>query len=54
MPARAKLLVCEKVLPEGNAAAYTRILDIVMLLSRVDESVPSRSIDCYSRKPAFA
>jgi O-methyltransferase domain len=33
MPAQAKLLVCEKVLPEGNAAAYTRILDIVMLLN---------------------
>ena len=33
MPAHAKLVVCEKVLPEGNAAAYTRILDIVMLLN---------------------
>ena len=33
MPAHAKLLVCEKVLLEGNAAAYTRILDIVMLLN---------------------
>ena len=33
MPAHAKLLVCEKVLPEGNDAPYTRILDIVMLLN---------------------
>ena len=33
MPDHAKLLVCEKVLPEGNGAAYTRILDLVMLLN---------------------
>jgi len=32
MPARAKLLVCEKVLPEDNDAPNTRILDMVMLL----------------------
>lgn len=33
MPAHAKLLVCEKVLPEGSDAAYTRILDLVILLN---------------------
>ena len=33
MPAHAKLLVCEKVLPDGNDAPYTRILDMVMLLN---------------------
>jgi O-methyltransferase domain len=33
MPAHAKLLVCEKVLPEANDAPYTRILDMVMLLN---------------------
>jgi len=33
MPGHAKLLVCEKVLPEGNDAAYTRTLDLVMLLN---------------------
>jgi hypothetical protein len=33
MPAHAKLLVCEKVLPEANDVAYTRILDMVMLLN---------------------
>jgi hypothetical protein len=33
MPARAKLLVCEKVLPETNGAPNTRILDMVMLLN---------------------
>jgi hypothetical protein len=33
MPPHAKLLVCEKVLPEANDAAYTRILDMVMLLN---------------------
>ena len=33
MPAHAKLLVCEKVLPEGNGAAYIRILDLLMLLN---------------------
>ena len=32
MPAHAKLLVCEKVLPERNDAPSTRILDMVMLL----------------------
>lgn len=32
MPAHAKLLVCEKVLPEGNDAPHTRIFDLVMLL----------------------
>ncbi|MFN0316420.1 MAG: methyltransferase [Burkholderiales bacterium] len=32
MPAHAKLLVCEKVLPEANDAPHTRILDLVMLL----------------------
>jgi hypothetical protein len=33
MPAHAKLLVCEKVLPERNDSPYTRILDMVMLLN---------------------
>jgi O-methyltransferase domain len=33
MPAHAKLLICEKVLPEANDVAYTRILDMVMLLN---------------------
>jgi O-methyltransferase domain len=33
MPSHAKLLVCEKVLPEANDAPYTRILDMVMLLN---------------------
>jgi hypothetical protein len=33
MPAHSKLLVCEKVLLPDNASAYTRILDIVMLLN---------------------
>ena len=32
MPDQAKLLVCEKVLPEGQGGAYTRTLDLVMLL----------------------
>jgi hypothetical protein len=32
MPAHAKLLVCEKVLPEGGGGAFTRILDVVMFL----------------------
>ena len=33
MPAHAKLLVCETVLPEGNDASHPRILDLVMLLN---------------------
>ena len=33
MPTHAKLLVCEKVLPESNDVAQTRILDMVMLLN---------------------
>ena len=33
MPAHAKLLVCEKILPEGNDSAHTRNLDLVMLLN---------------------
>ena len=33
MPARAKLLVCEKVLPEGNDSAYVRDFDLMMLLN---------------------
>jgi O-methyltransferase domain len=33
MPHHAKLLVCEKVLPDGSGAPYTRILDLVMLLN---------------------
>jgi hypothetical protein len=32
MPAHAKLLVSEKVLPEANDAPHTRILDLVMML----------------------
>jgi hypothetical protein len=32
MPAHAKLLVCEKVVPEENNAPHTRILDLVMML----------------------
>ena len=33
MPDHAKLLVCEKVLPEDNGAPYTRVMDLVMLLN---------------------
>jgi O-methyltransferase domain len=33
MPAHAKLLVCEKILTEGNEAGHTRKLDLVMLLN---------------------
>ncbi len=33
MPTHAKLLVCEKVLAEGNAASFTRLMDLVMLLN---------------------
>jgi hypothetical protein len=33
MADHAKLLVCEKVLPEVSGAPYTRILDLVMLLN---------------------
>lgn len=32
MPAQAKLVICEKVLPEANDAVHTRIFDLVMLL----------------------
>lgn len=33
MPTHAKLVICEKVLPEGRAPAYARIADLLMLLT---------------------
>ena len=32
MPDHAKLLVCEKVVPPGNEASVTKIMDLVMLV----------------------
>ncbi len=32
MPARAKLLVCERIVPPGNAPAYSKVGDLVMLI----------------------
>jgi hypothetical protein len=31
MPDRAKLLVCEKVVPAGNDPSYSKTMDLVML-----------------------